>query len=207
MEVLRKIGFVLIALVLFNKAFGQSNAVLQRAFHNSYVNEASKNYPAAISDITPYYSDDNYEINLRLGWLHYLNKNYLASQNYYAKAVNLKPLSVEAKFGYIRPLSLLQSWDKVLEQYLNILKIDPQNTQANYWTGVIYYNRKQYAASIKYFRNIVNLFPFDYDGNHMLAWASLMSGKKGEAKIYFEKALIIKPGDESSIDGLNKASK
>jgi len=207
MEVLRKIFFVLIVLVYFNNAFGQSNAVLQRAFRNSYTNESNKNYQAAISDITPYYSDDNYEINIRLGWLHYLNKNYLASESYYAKAVNLRPMSLEAKFGYIRPLSLLQNWDRVLEQYQNILKIDPQNTQANYWTGVIYYNRKQYANSIRYFKAIVNLYPFDYDGNHMLAWASLMASKKAEAKIYFEKALIIKPGDESSTDGLNKASK
>ena len=207
MEVLRKIFFVLIVLLYVNQVSAQSNAVLQRAFHNSYVSEGNKNYQAAISDITPYYSDDNYEINIRLGWLHYLNKNYLASQSYYARAVNLRPMSIEAKFGYIRPLSFLQSWDKVLEQYLNILKIDPQNTQANYWTGVLYYNRKQYSSAIKYFKAIVTLYPFDYDGNHMLGWATLMSGKKAESKIYFERALIIKPGDESSTDGLNKANK
>jgi len=185
--------------------FAQSNAVLQKAFHNSYADEANKNYMAAISDISPYYSDGSYELNLRLGWLYYLNKNYTASQNYYSKAVALRPTSVEPKFGYIKPLSFLQSWDKVLEQYQEIIKLDPQNTQANYWAGIIYYNRKQFASSIKYFKTVVTLYPFDYDSNHMLGWANLMAGKKADAKVYFEKALLIKPADESSTDGLNRA--
>jgi len=182
----------------------QSNAVLQKAFHNSYTDELNKNYTAAINDISPYYTDNSYEINIRLGWLHYLNQNYNASKNYYQKAVTLKPSSIEAKFGFVKPLSFLQSWDKVLEQYMAILKIDPQNTQACYWAGIIYYNRKQYDVSIRLFKTVATLYPYDYDGNHMLGWSLLMDGKKDEAKGYFEKALIIKPGDDSSTDGLNK---
>jgi hypothetical protein len=38
----------------------------------------------------------------------------------------------------------------------------------------------------------------------MLAWATLMSGKKAEARPIFERALIIKPGDASGTDGLNR---
>lgn len=186
------------------KLNAQTNAVLQKAFRNSYNDEYNKNYAAAISDISPYYSENSYEVNIRLGWLNYLNKNYNASQSYYLKATIIKPGAIEAKFGYVKPLSFLQSWDKVLEQYQAILKIDPQNTQASYWAGVIHYNRKQYDAAIKYFRVVVILYPFDYDGNHMLAWATLMSGKKAEAKPFFEKALIIKPGDDSSTDGLSR---
>jgi len=182
----------------------QSNAVLQKAFHNSYTDELNKNYTAAINDISPYYTDNSYEINIRLGWLHYLNQNYNASKNYYQKAVTLKPSSIEAKFGFVKPLSFLQNWDKVLEQYMAILKIDPQNTQASYWAGIIYYNRKQYDVSSRLFKMVATLYPYDYDGNHMLGWSLLMDGKKDEAKGYFEKALIIKPGDDSSVDGLSK---
>jgi len=207
MEVLKR-NILLSFLVLSTAAAqAQSNAVLQKAFHNSYNDELNKNYTAAINDISPYYTDGGYEINIRLGWLYYLNQNYNASQNYYQKAVILKPGSIEAKFGYVKPLSFLQSWDKVLEQYLDILKIDPQNTQASYWAGVIYYNRKQFDVSTKYFRVVATLYPYDYDGNHMLAWSLLMAGKKADAQSYFEKALIIKPGDESSTDGLSRCSK
>jgi hypothetical protein len=42
--------------------------------------------------------------------LHYLNKNYAASQSYYQKAVNVKPGAIKTKFGYVKPLSFLQQW-------------------------------------------------------------------------------------------------
>jgi tetratricopeptide (TPR) repeat protein len=206
MEILKKTFIAVFLILLVIKLQAQTNVVLQKAFHNSYANEQSKNYIAAINDIYPYLSDNSYEVNIRLGWLHYLNKNYTASQFYYQKAISIKPGAIEAKFGYVKPLSFLQSWDKVLEQYLAILRIDPQNAQANYWAGVIYYNRKQYDGAIKCFKVVVTLYPFDYDGNHMLAWSSLMAGKKADAKPLFERALIIKPADASSTDGLNRCN-
>jgi tetratricopeptide (TPR) repeat protein len=204
MEILKRSFFTFLLICAASGLMAQTNAVLQKAFHDSYVNEANKNYTAAINDISPYYSEGSYEVTIRLGWLNYLNKNYVASQTFYLKAISLKPGAIEAKFGYVKPLSFLQSWDKVLEQYLAILKIDPQNTQANYWAGIIYYNRKQYEPAIRCFRIVANLYPYDYDGNHMLAWATLMSGKKAEARPIFERALIIKPGDASGTDGLNR---
>jgi tetratricopeptide (TPR) repeat protein len=206
MEILKKTFITVFLILLVIRLQAQTNVVLQKAFHNSYADEQNKNYIAAINDIYPYLSDNSYEVNIRLGWLHYLNKNYTASQSYYQKAISIKPGAIEAKFGYVKPLSFLQSWDKVLEQYLAILRIDPQNAQANYWAGVIYYNRKQYDAAIRCFKVVVTLYPFDYDGNHMLAWSSLMTGKKADAKPLFERALIIKPADASSTDGLNRCN-
>ncbi len=205
MEILKRTLLIFLLVTGAVKLQAQTSAVLQKAFHNSYTNENNKNYVAAISDITPYYAEGNYELNIRLGWLNYLNKNYTASQAYYLKAINIKPGAIEAKFGYVKPLSYLQSWDKVVDQYLAIIKIDPQNTQANYWLGVIYYNRKQYDAAIKCFKAVINLYPFDYDGNHMLGWSSLMAGKKPDAQAYFGQALLIKPDDASSLDGLSKS--
>lgn len=207
MEFLKRFTlFAILGLAIFD-ASAQTISGLQKAFQNSYNNEGKKSYAQAISDIMPFYAENNYETNLRIGWLYYLSKNYTASQNYYTRAVNLRPTAVEAKFGLIKSLSLLSSWDRVMDQYNSILKIDPQNTQANYWAGVIIYNRKQYAASAKYFAKVVNLYPFDYDGNHMLGWSLFFLGRKADAKACFERALLIKPGDISSIDGFNRASK
>ncbi|MFD0749934.1 tetratricopeptide repeat protein [Mucilaginibacter calamicampi] len=206
MEVLKKIFFAAMLFYTCSAAYAQSGSTaLQKAFKNSYANETKQNYQAAINDITPYYADNNYETNLRLGWLYYSSKNYTAAENYYAKAVNLKPNSIEAKFGYVKPLSVLERWDKVIAQYNAIIKLDAQNTQANYWLGVINYNRKQYEAAIKYLSKVTTLYPFDYDGNHMLGWSYLFAGRKAEARASFEKALLIKPEDTSSADGLNKS--
>ncbi|RYE29259.1 MAG: tetratricopeptide repeat protein [Sphingobacteriaceae bacterium] len=204
MEILKKLLLINLSLFCAYSVQAQTDATLQKAFKNSYADEYKKNYTAAISDIFPFYAEGSYELNIRLGWLNYLNKNYTASQNYYLKAVNLRPNAIEARFGYIKPLSFLESWNKVLEQYTIILKTDPQNTQANYWAGIIYYNRKQFPAAAKCFEKVVALYPFDYDGNQMLGWSLLMDGKKAEARASFLRALLIKPDDQSVTDGLGR---
>ena len=91
-----------------------------------------------------------------------------------------------------------------LQVYEEVIKIDPQNYTANYWAGTIYYNRKKFEQASRLFEKIVNLYPFDYDGNHMLAWTYFNMGKNNEAKAFFSKALLNRPDDTSSLDGISK---
>ena len=204
MEILKKVLFIGAILMSTDFSYAQNEAKLQKAFSDSYNQEYSKKYSDAINSINSYYNENSYEINLRLGWLEYLNKNYNQSLNYYQKALNLKPYAVEAKLGIVKPLSVLEYWDRVMSQYDEILKIDPQNYTANYWAGVILYNRKKYEQASKIFEKIVNLYPFDYDGNQMLAWSYLNIGRMNDAKVLFQKALLIRPGDSSCLDGLSR---
>jgi len=204
MQILKQTFFMAVIAILSFTATAQNEAAQQKAFSDSYTQEYYKKYTEAIASINKINEDNNYETNLRLGWLYYLNKNYTQSDAHYQKAVSLKPYSVEAKLGLVKPLSVLENWDKVLVVYEEILKIDAQNYTANYWAGVINYNRKKYEASIKLFEKLVNLYPFDYDANHMLAWSYLNSGRNNDAKILFNKALLIKPSDASCLAGLGK---
>lgn len=195
-------GAVLLLTTVFVHA--QQETKWQAAFNESYTQEANKQYPAAINTLKAVYEEKSYELNLRLGWLTYLTKEYSSSQGYYQKAVNLKPYSIEAKFGLIQPLAALQLTDKTLQVYEDILKIDPQQTKANYWAGVIWYNRKKYETAARYFEKLVNLYPFDFDGNHMLGWTYLNMGRSNDAKILFGKALLAKPGDASCLEGMKQ---
>jgi tetratricopeptide (TPR) repeat protein len=204
METLKKIitGAALLFAGFFTNA--QQESKWQAAFSESYTQEANKQYTAAINAIKAVYEEKSYELNLRLGWLTYLNKEYTTSQSYYQKSVTLRPYAIEAKFGLVQPLAALQLTDKTLQVYEDILKIDPQQTKANYWAGVIWYNRKKFENASRYFEKIVNLYPFDYDGNHMLAWTYLNMGRSNDAKILFGKALLAKPGDASCLEGLKQ---
>jgi tetratricopeptide (TPR) repeat protein len=204
MEILKKLFFVIFITGQLNHAFAQQDAALQKAFSESYTLEASGKYAEAASLLEKQNGASNYEIQLRLGWLHYMNKNYTVSQSHYEKAVKAKPYSIEAKLGLIKPLSALESWDKVLQEYEDILKIDPQHYTANYWAGVIQYNRKKYDLAIRHFEKVVNLYPFDYDGNHMLGWSCFQAGRFNDAKLLFNKALLNRPADASCIEGLSK---
>lgn len=204
MQILRQTIFIAIIAMLSVSANAQNDAAMQKVFNDSYTQENNKKYPEAIAALAKVYNEDSYELNLRLGWLNYLNKNYTQSQSFYQKATTQKPYSIEAKLGLVKPLSSLESWDKVLQQYEEVLKIDAQNYTANYWAGNIYYNRKKYEAAAKLFEKLVNLYPFDYDANHMLAWSYLNMGKNNDAKLLFQVSLLIKPADASATAGLAK---
>ncbi len=175
---------------------------LIKAFSDSYSAEKKSNYNEAIQCLQKVYSDKSYQINLRLGWLYFSAKEYTKSLNYYSKAVELNPKSIEARLGYLKPATTLEMWDKVLEKYKEILKLDPNNTYAGYWTGMIYYNRGKFDSALKHFENVVNLYPFDADANLMAGWCNLKLGKKEEAKRFFQETLLIKPDNASALEGL-----
>jgi tetratricopeptide (TPR) repeat protein len=202
MEIMR-FKTIIICLILTSNAFAQNNT-RQTAFSKSYEYEKSANYTAAIKEVKGVYDAGDYFSNIRLGWLLYLGKNYTESIKYYDRAITLKPYAIEARFGCVKPLSAIESWEKVKTHYLQILKIDPQNSTANYWLGVIYYNRKDYVNANKLFEKVVNLYPLDYDSVIMLAWTKLSLGKSADAKVLFNHALTLRPNDSSSLDGLKR---
>ncbi|MCI1186645.1 tetratricopeptide repeat protein [Hymenobacter sp. DH14] len=192
-----------VALVGAAPAAAQAQAEQSAAFSSSYSAEAKADYAEAIAPIRAIYTG-TYEQNLRLGWLYFLAKNYTAAAAHYQKAVEQRPYAIEPKLGLIKPLNALGQIDRMLTTYESILKIDPQNTQANYWTGVIFLNRKAYAPAARYFERVVNLYPFDYDSNLSLAWAYFNLGKKAEARALYTKALLIRPGDAAATAGLKR---
>ncbi len=191
------------ALVAAAPAAARAQQDQSAAFSGSYSAEAKADYAEAIAPIRAIYTG-TYEQNLRLGWLYFLAKNYTTAAAHYQKAVEQRPYAIEPKLGLIKPLNALGQLDHMLATYESILKIDPQNTQANYWTGVIYLNRKAFAPAARYFERVVNLYPFDYDSNLSLAWAYLNLGKKAEARALYTKALLIRPGDAAATAGLRR---
>jgi tetratricopeptide (TPR) repeat protein len=204
MENLKKITLIVVLALMGNFAMAQSQAVIQTAFAKSYESEQAGKYANAINDLKAVYKADGYFVNIRMGWLYYLAKQYSESIKFYNIAIALKPYAIEARFGCVKPLSAIESWENVKGQYFQILKIDPQNTVANYWLGVIYYNRKSYAAAEKLFEKVVNLYPLDYDSIIMLAWTKLNLAKSADAKVLFYQALVIRPNDSSALAGIKQ---
>lgn len=205
METLRKSLFIVIAFITLSlSAFSQDYTAIQNAFEKSYLYEYSGDYTKAIDQLKEVYDESSYEVNLRLGWLTYMAGFFTESAAYYQKGIDLKPLSIEAKFGFTYPASALGNWEQVKNSYKEILKIDPQNSVANYKLGSIYYGAEDYTTALKYFEKIINLYPFDYDGLLMYAWTNLKLGKFREAEVLFNKLLMYQPNDKSAIQGLSE---
>ena len=206
MELLRKhtkqYVLLLYALFLTLTTYGQISQEVMDAFRKSYRLETSGKYTEAAETLKKVYSEDSYELNLRIGWLDYQAGLFLESRSFYNKAVALRPMSIEARFGLVLPLAALGSWDQVIEQYNKILEINPNNSVANYRLGAIYYGRMQYEKAASYLEKVINLYPFDYDGLVLYAWTNLKMKKLREAKLLFRKALLARPGDTSATEGL-----
>jgi tetratricopeptide (TPR) repeat protein len=200
---MKKVVFFVSTLVfLAVSAAGQDFNAISDAFKKSYSCEVDSNYKEAAAELIKVYDANSYEINIRLGWLNYESGSYIESMEYYQKAIDLKPYAVEPRIGFVMPAAAAGNYNQVEEQYTKILSVDPMNVKANYWLGVIYYNREQYDIAIKYFEKVTNLYPFDYDCTIMFAWTNYKMGNLREAKVLFQKVLIIRPGDSSALEGM-----
>lgn len=209
MEILKKryiIGVVMLVVSQF--IYSQKDFfAIQEAFNKSYTLEGQGDFKEAANEIKSIYIENSYEANLRLGWLNYMAGNFTESIAFYNKSIELMPYANEPKFGYIFPLSALGNWDEVIETYNAILENSSHNTKAMYYLGTIYYNRKQYDISIDYFKKVTDLYPFDFDSLYMYALCNLQLGRKKEAKILFQKALMNKPKNALALEGLELSNK
>lgn len=175
----------------------------ESAFAKSYSFEYETQYAKAITALSELHIE-SYQINLRLGWLYYLSKDYIKSEQYYRKAVASEPASIEARFGLVLPLSTLGNWNNVLSVYLEITKLDANNSIANYRLASIYYTRKDYANATQYVSKVLKLYPFDYDSNLLTGKILMAQAKNTDAKKYFTKALEYNPQSEEAKAAIKK---
>lgn len=171
-------------------------------FAKSYEYEANKQYVEAI-EVLKQVKADIYAVNLRLGWLYYNKGDYKVSLLYYTKAIQLRPNSIEPRFGYVLPAAKMKDWVKVGKQYDSILKLDPNNTKANYYRGLMYFNVGDYAKAEPYFDRVEQLYPFDYDIVILSAWNAYYMKNLEKAKILFNQALLIQPNSASAAEGIS----
>ena len=91
------------------------------AFQNSYIQEATGEFLGAINTLKSVYTEDSYELNLRLGWLSYQAGSFTESVAYYNKAISLMQYAVEPRFGVVYPGAAMGNWSMVISQYEKIL--------------------------------------------------------------------------------------
>jgi tetratricopeptide (TPR) repeat protein len=188
MAVLKKsVLFILLVFSINTFAHNHEN------YSKSYAAETAGRLDEAIAHIKNSYDEKNYYDNIRLGWLYFSKKSNSESRIYYTKACMIMPLSIEAKLGLCYPLNAMESWDELLNTYLEILKIEPANATALYRSALMYYNKGNFSAAEVKIEKYINHFPFDYDGLSLAGYIALKLSKNNNAKAIFSKALLIYP--------------
>lgn len=201
MEFLKRYVLFVVFIVLTSVNAAAQGGDVTAVFAKSYELENDGKYGEAVL-VLKKVSADTYALNLRLGWLSYLDGKYKEAMNYYAKAIQLRPSSIEARLGFVLPAAKLKEWTKVGEQYDAVLRLDPNNYKANYYRGLMFFNVGNYKTAGTYFNRIEHLYPFDYDIVILTAWNFYYLKEKGRAKALFNQALLIQPTSASAAEGL-----
>lgn len=198
-------AIVAVIAVLASNVFSQKTPTLVNAFHESLKCEEAKDVRKSIQALEGVYSEhkDDYLFNLRLGWLHYLAKNYEQSKKYYGHAFSLSgSQSVDALLGMTLPLSAQNDWDNVAATYHSVLTLDPMNFTANLRLGQIMLNRGIYGEAKKYLEKVQKSHPGSYEPNLSLGWTYYYLGNKQKATSLLTAALMLSPGDTLATKGL-----
>lgn len=117
---------------------------------SSYRLEAKNKFPEAVDAIMPLYleSRENYFLNLRLGWLFYLQGIYSNSFKHYKAALNAEPEAVAPRQGFIAIYTAEGKWELVTREAEEILASSPGHTQTRQILVRSLIERKNWAAAL-----------------------------------------------------------
>lgn len=168
---------------------------IQSAYRESFKDEKSKDYGAAINALKPVLSEypDGYTVNLRLGWLNYLNEDYEASIKCYDYALSIIPASLEAKIGSTLPLLALEEYDDVADTLNQVIKVDPLNYTANLRLAYVLRLQKKYDAAIKASNKMLAIYPTDVSFMTELGLSTYAKGEKDAATDIMWNVLVLDP--------------
>ena len=195
---------IIIFLAIFLFAF--NNKEIREIYYKSYNYEKMGDYKDAIRVLIPLYQKfpNGYTINLRLGWLFYLDKKYSNAIKHYQKASLVAPLSVEPKLGLMRVYLALENYKKALEMGNIILKEDYYNYYGNYYEILALKGIKDYKTAFKITNKMLSLYPTSVLFLNLLGELYYLEGKRDLAKKVFESVLILDPNNVIAKEYLKK---
>lgn len=148
-----------------------------------------------------------YNAYVQLGLIYAARRNPLALK-YYENALKLDPKSVEVMYNTAMYLQENNELNKAIELYTKILSIEPQNKYANYNLGYIHYEYlKVFGEAVKHFNNAITCDPKYAEAVYMRGLSYEAMGDVQRASVDYTKALVIAPGYEKPMLGLQRLSK
>ena len=158
---------ILIFLSLFSLSFvlasSSEKLSVKEHYERSYAYEKVGKYRDAIEAMLPLYKvySDGYTINLRLGWLFFLNGNYNDAIKHYTHAIKSTPDAFSPRLGLMRVYLANYSYNKVQTTATYILKHDYYNYYANLYLSQALTAQKKYDVAIETVKKMLQRYPTD----------------------------------------------
>lgn len=144
---------------------------------------------------------NNAYVHLRLGWLHYLNKNYEQAITSYRQASQQASRAISPYQGLLNCYLALNQTDEAISAAKRILLLSPADVSTNKTIGNLYYKKKDYKSAASHFGAIVSLHPEDLETWSSLAWCWAKQGKTKEAENVFLDILAVDPDQLAALTG------
>jgi tetratricopeptide (TPR) repeat protein len=189
---------LLLLLLLLTPIFAKEIGLefIKNAYFKSYDYEKVGQYQEAIKVLVPLYKKypKGYTLNLRFGWLFFLNKKYNNAVEYYNKAALVKPYSIEPKLGLIKTYLNTYQYQKAENVGNSILKVDYYNYYGNFYTirSLIY--QEKYTSALKISKKMLAIYPTDILFLEQLATIYKATKSKYLQQVY-EDILILDPNN------------
>lgn len=173
-----------------------NNQTIQKSYLQSYNYEQIGKYQDAIKVLLPLHNKypHGYTLNLRLGWLFYLDGHYTDAIKYYKKASLIKTHTLEPLLGLIRVYLTTYSYKEAENISTEILKKDYYNYYANLYICKALIGEKKYKIAIAVINKMLTLYPTDVSFLEELFISYKATSNKRYQDIY-KSILILDPNN------------
>lgn len=196
LQVLMMKYFLLLVLCLSLSNASSEFKDIKSQYFKSYDYEQMQKYDEAIKVLSPLYQKypNRYTLNLRFGWLFYLNKHYMDAIKYYKKASLINPNSLEAKLGLARTYLETSSFKDAERECQQILKTDLYNYYANLFLIKALLAEKKYDTANAIIKKMLTIYPTDTVYLEQLAIVYKLTTNPYLQQIY-EDILVLDPNN------------
>ncbi len=199
---------ITLLIIFFSFFFGPTltQKQIQEAYYKSYNYEKLQDYENAIKVIMPVYKEypNGYTLNLRLGWLYYLNKNYANAIFYYDNAIKIAPGAVEPKLGNLLPLLAQERYSEAEGVASQILLIDYYNYYGNLRLAFSLRMEGKFSLAEKVVNKMLVLYPIDVSFLTEKALLYVAQKDMDSAKKLFSDIIILDPENVTAKFYLNE---
>jgi len=144
---------------------------------------------------------------MQLGLMYSVKHNFLAV-DYFNNALKVNPKSIEALYSLALFYQENGEYNKAIEKYTTLLKIDPKNKYAHYNLGYIHLVYLQvYDVAAKHFTDAINCDPNYAEAFYNRGYCYELLGNVMYAKADYQQAIKLKVNYQRAIDGLNRLDK
>ncbi|MFM8949446.1 MAG: tetratricopeptide repeat protein [Bacteroidota bacterium] len=190
---------------LIAKDKSDTTALLMRGFifkENGDTNRAISDFRTAVES-----NPDFYAAYHQLGMIFQL-KNDPICEGYFSNAIRVRPNSEEALYGRGLWYQEHDHYDKAIQDYTTIIKINPRNKSAHFNLGYLHQvYLKVYAEAVKHFTRAIEVDTKYAEAylNRGLCYESM--GNINAAKKDYEMALVNRPRYRLAEEGIARVSK